>query len=207
MPFVPLPNSGQSLGQTRQQIKDNMDLLRSTIGNNHIDVNDAGAGDHKYCLFASQGSDPTTVAATPPGPIIALFNKSVTGVNRLYIRQPADGTVIQMTGIDPSATATGHTFLPGGLLLQWGFVNGAHGGDNHFNGGDTGAVTFNSAPNVNFITCLNVWTQPAFTGSNPGRAASIAVKSPLANSGFTWVFTSESTSYQTFYWWALGTAA
>lgn len=38
MTYVPCPNSGQSLGQTRDQMRTNTDLLKQSLAVNHVDL-------------------------------------------------------------------------------------------------------------------------------------------------------------------------
>lgn len=64
MPFVSTPNSGQTLGGTRDQMRENTDLLRSTLAVDHVDVNAASnVGKHKFGHFIDASADiPTTIA-------------------------------------------------------------------------------------------------------------------------------------------------
>ena len=105
----------------------------------------------------------------------------------------------------PSANTNGYTFIPGGLVLQWGIVNGTHGGDNHFNLGDTGTVTFATANKAFPSACLAVWTQPNYTtGNAPSGAATVSVASNFSKTSFVWTFSSNSSAYTSFLWFALG---
>lgn len=126
MSFTPnLPASGQSLGFTKTPIKDNFAVIRSTIAANHYDVNDPLAGKHKFSIYPSQGSDPATTTTEA-----AIYTKTLGQVNAVFRSQDSAGTggkVYQLTrAIDGSfatfGTAVGWTFLPGGLLMQYGFL-------------------------------------------------------------------------------------
>jgi hypothetical protein len=62
MAFVSLPNTGQTLGQTRAQIKENFDVLAATEAVNHYPVNDVNAGKHQVAQWPEQITFPLTPA-------------------------------------------------------------------------------------------------------------------------------------------------
>ena len=113
-----IPQSGLSLGRTRDAIRDNFANYYNTISTNHVSPDQAGAGKHKFLQMPLQNSDPTTAANE-----LAYFTKLVNGVAYTHLRQPNNGAVIQISGKTPTSVANkGSTFLPGGLLLQWGRI-------------------------------------------------------------------------------------
>lgn len=122
MSFIPnMPESGSTLGNTRKLFVNELAGMRSTAAANHIDQNKTGKGKHTFSQFKS-----VTVGLTDPTDL-ALYNKNTAGGQRFFIRQPANGSEIQISGIDPIVDPDednnrGCTFLPGGLLLQWGSV-------------------------------------------------------------------------------------
>jgi len=109
------PTAGQSLGNSRPTVLAKFNTLQTAIQTNHGDITTADTGKHTFIQWVVQASDPTTAAGE-----IARYTKLVSSVAYEHIRQPSDGTVIQMTGKSPIISANGSTFLPGGLLLQWG---------------------------------------------------------------------------------------
>lgn len=136
MTFTPgEPQNGESLGSSKPKIRSNLDGLRASLAVNHVDIN-AGTdnGKHKFIQMPEQGSDATTGAA-----IGALYTKGTAGFANLYWRQETgganaykdQGAVVNMTGPAPAYTVFsgtergGYTFLPGGLLLQYGEILGA----------------------------------------------------------------------------------
>lgn len=114
----------------------------------------------------------TTVATNPPDnyPVTApattagfgqLFapqvNDSITTDESLYF-QSGNGLVTQLTrNFAPSASANGFTFLPGGLILQWGEVNAP---------GNVGTVTFSTANMAFPANCFSVMLTPRNDGSH-----------------------------------------
>lgn len=140
MPFVSVPNSGQTLGQTRDQIRNNILDLKNSLAVNHVDL-DQGAqtGKHKFVEMPQQGSAPTTIAGEA-----ALYTKSGSlGTQLYYIRDSVGATETQLSSsFTPTINATdGFTWLPGpaatgGILLQWGQKNIPNGA------AQTGTITF-----------------------------------------------------------------
>lgn len=123
-----IPNTGQSLGFTKNPIRNNLSVLRSTIATNHIDVNLSGAGKHNLAEFVEQATAPATSVDE-----CALYAKQAQSVAQLFLQkegQLAGAPDVQMSRLDKGVNAAlaGWTFLPGGLIMQWGscgVVNGA----------------------------------------------------------------------------------
>jgi tail fiber protein gp53 len=146
MPFVSVPNSGQSLGATRDQIRNNILDIKNSLAVNHEDLdNGADTGKHimtNFLQISNVAQKPTTSATE-----VALYNdSSVTG--QIWICPPnttQGDLAVQLTagditdanfGEDNAITNGdgGWTFLPGNLLLQYGIVPAASA--------DTVLVTF-----------------------------------------------------------------
>src|SRR5215216_5147198 len=118
MPYQAMPNAGQNLGQTRDQIRNNVQALKDSLAVNHVDLDSSpDTGKHFYVQLTDATSSIPATTSTE----LAIFNKQVGGTYRLYMRQISSGTQIQMSGIDPYISApNGYTFLPGGLILAFG---------------------------------------------------------------------------------------
>lgn len=112
-----IPQPGDNPSQSQDQILQNFQSLQNALDKNHVTLSDTtNRGLHKFLQMPEQGSDPSTAVNE-----LAWYCKDVGGIApRFFMRQENNGTVIQMTGIDPLIATTGYTFLPGGLLLQWG---------------------------------------------------------------------------------------
>ncbi len=133
MPFVSVPNTGQSLGATRDQIRNNILDIKNSLAVNHEDLdNGADTGKHTMTNFlqiSAVGEKPTTSATE-----VALYNDdSVTGQIWLCPPNTTQGdlavqlTTGDVTNADFAAATNGWTFLPGNLIYQYGFkvaVNG-----------------------------------------------------------------------------------
>jgi hypothetical protein len=105
----------------------------------------------------------------------------------------------QITGsalaFTPSATTNGWTFLPGGLIIQWGFIA---------NSGLTNQPVLFATANKDFpANCFNVQITPSFNAGSP-IATTIGVAFPPAITGFTAVVSSAPAGLLGFYWTAIG---
>jgi hypothetical protein len=115
MSFTPnIPAVGQSLGNSRPSVNGNFSTINTTIAVNHVAMNAAGQGKHKFIQM------PVTTVPSTAVQEIGLYTKLVNGLSRLFLRQENNGTEVQVSGVDPLIAATGYSFLPGGLLIQWG---------------------------------------------------------------------------------------
>ena len=119
MTFNPnIPQSTDIPSQSQAQFLTNFTQLNTVFGQDHVTFNDATSanrGKHDQSTYIDQGSDPATSSNE-----IALYSKALSGVSTLYMRKESSGTVVQLSGVDPSAASSGTTFLPGGLVLKWG---------------------------------------------------------------------------------------
>lgn len=122
-----IPLSNQSLGQTQPTINNNFTVLNTNMGADHVDFTFAAppggnGGRHNTVTLVQQSGDPAAVASAP-----ILYTKSVTyagplTLSELFMRRASGdtGNVIQLSTKQPVAASNGSTFLPGGLMLQWG---------------------------------------------------------------------------------------
>ncbi len=121
---IPQPND--IISQSQAQIQTNFSQTNTIFDVNHITFDNAAV--------ASRGKhrrvDLTRVAA--PGSIAAeavLYQKLADGNSQIFMQRDANATEIQLTGQYPVVAATGSTFLPGGLLMNWGSVAGSASGN------------------------------------------------------------------------------
>jgi len=172
------PQDGSSLGQSKAQIRANIDGTYQTLAIDHIDNNGnpgaKPAGYHKVIHIVPQGSNPGAVAGYGQ-----LFSKTVTSVisDTALFWETGTGLVSQLTmNITPQASTNGYTYLPGGILFQWGTVAGSSS--------SSIAVLF-ATSNINFPTaCFNVNIIPMRAASSPGSDFGTVIVSK-SNTGFT----------------------
>lgn len=117
------PGINDDLSVSQGDIQGNFAQANTSMGIDHFDFeNVAGdTGKHKYTTFVDIASTtPATAAPVTTADELAFFVKQVGSDPRIHFRQISNGTEVQLTGADPIITATGETFLPGGLGLKWG---------------------------------------------------------------------------------------
>jgi hypothetical protein len=123
-PAIPLGTDKPATSQP--QILTNFGQLNTIFSRNHYAFNDATAanrGKHQFCSFVNQAAGPVTTATEG-----ALYCKLQGGRSGLYFRRESSGTEILMSNQhSPSwtvvgTTGTGRTFLPGNLLIQYGYL-------------------------------------------------------------------------------------
>lgn len=173
--FTPgYPPDGSSLGQTKATIRNNLDGTFQTVAIDHIDNNgqpgSQPAGYHKVIHSVPQGSDPVAI----PG-YGQLYSKTVNSFtsDQALFWETGGGLIQQLTtNLTPTAATNGKSFLPGGLIIQWGSGAGVSDGT---------SVTFN----VTFPTTLFSLTiahSASGAGENTGAIVSAASKT---TAGFT----------------------
>ena len=136
MTYTILPNSGQTLGASRPFINTNFSLIQSVFDVNHVDFNATGAGKHKFVQIPV--GSPTNVAGEG-----TLYTVTLGGETQLAYLTDGQGKAYQLTrtisgsfttfgqsiayGTPPAdfTQVGGWSFLPGGLLIQYGFFSKA----------------------------------------------------------------------------------
>lgn len=134
---IPQPNDIISVSQG--EFLQNFMGLNSAWESNHVAFNASGEGKHKFLQMPEQSSAPTTSSNEA-----ALYTKETSSISTLYFRKENNGTEIQMTNtIDPANPinpvpndSDGITFLPGGLIVQFGRRSAAS---------NNGVITFGTA--------------------------------------------------------------
>ena len=203
-----IPISGDSLGGTRDRIRTNFQVIFDKFAINHLDFDEVGSGKHKFLQMPRQSAAPTT------DPTDCGFYAKV-GTNpaqtNLFFRGENSGFEYQLTKAISASTSLfganiaygtppagfsqvgGWTFLPGGLILQYGFYSKASGlgvtGTTQF------PVTFNNPP-------YSISTIAIRPGSSGTRFVSLIETVPTTSS-FEWG-TSSGTNTEGFYWQAIG---
>lgn len=181
------PLSTDQINQTQAPIRTNFLNIRTLLGVNHVDFADADNGKHKFVTFPLQGAAPVFLAGE-----VGLYNQAAVApfgtFNELFIHKltrqgnatadiPFTASILSTS--DPLPTnAVGWTYLPSGIILQWGtFVNPAPGPT-------SGTVTFPIAfPNVCQIVLPSVSGSPnhIVVASNITQADFLATTSVAGN--------------------------
>lgn len=124
MPFISgEPVATRTLATSQPIIQANFTLSNQYFGLDHYAFDDPSAfkGLHKSCTFIAAGSIPTTIDEC------AIYSMLQHGRPELYFRRESSGTEILMTNYhSPTDGVLGSSFLPGGLLIQWGISGNIH---------------------------------------------------------------------------------
>lgn len=204
--FVPgYPLDGSSLGSSKVQIRSNIDGTFQTVAVDHFNNNGNHGGTSGNAGTHYQVQLKEIAGSSPPFGLNAtyetLYSQVKAGQGELFFTRGASGTGIQLTGPGtPSTGANGYSFLPGGLLIQWGVVNGT------FSGGDTATINF---PIAFPAAVLNIQTSPTFnaavsTPSNNGQCNVAFPTGQITLSSFDYYIVTNSGSWRRFYWMAIG---
>ncbi len=204
MVYLPLkPASADNLSVSQNDIQQNFQTANDVMNVNHypFDNNTANKGKHKFCEFP--------VGTIPIGLAIGeatLYGKNATSLGagnegNLWFTSDNLGKEYQLTrainGNFASFSANpGWTFLPGGLLMQYGILTTTSGGSTS-NGSATYPVTFATATTA-YSLQLTV-----LEATNSRRFIKVATS---LTTGFTcWVQDdSGSNTANTVYWVAIG---
>ena len=203
-----MPNTGQTLQQTRDQIRNNIQFVKDSLAINHVDLDNApDTGKHVMTNFVqiSAASQKPTTSATE----VALYNDVAT-TGQIYICPPntTQGdkkklltvgdislpTFATSTNYPPAVTGQdgGWTFLPGGLLFQYGrFTTNASSGTLTF------PITFSDIPFSIIIT-------PIAGVGNTNPTSYEVNNSAIADASFGWA--RFGASDPGFFWQAIGPA-
>lgn len=136
-----IPVSGDTLGSTRDRVRNNFQQIALVNAVNHIAFNTVDKGKHKFLQMPIQSTDPTTLSNEN-----GFYSKLGTNPAEpnLFVRGQTNGFVYQLTRLNQANSGTfgnstnyppavanqngGWTFLPGGLLFQYGtmlFISGS----------------------------------------------------------------------------------
>lgn len=189
MTFTPdIPQSGETLGGTRSKINANFQQIGVALAVNHAGFGASGEGKHNLIqmpTITSTATTPTTNATEN-----ALYTDG-SPVN-MYWRPASDGTAVQMTTTTAVTNgATGCTFLPGGLVMQFG------------------SFTFTGSGNqaVSFVNATGFGTAPysvILTLDKDDSTTRSAYAHTLTTTGFTGRYTGSNP--HTCYYIAIGSA-
>lgn len=198
------PQDGSSLGNTRVQIRNNLDGTFETLAVDHIDNNGSPGGKppgyHNVIHFQDQGN----LYTTPPtvSGVTQMYTNTKNSIQQLML-ESTGGNAWQQTNMIDSQYATfgtrsGWTYLPGGLVLQYGSESvAAPPPESH-----TTLVTLPFAFNHSIF---NVQVTASYTGTAP-TANELFLSVFIVDAQNFKVFTNTpSSQFNGFYWQAIGT--
>src|SRR3990167_4213269 len=128
-----IPQPTDDLSDIQQDLLANNQQLDTSMGKNHYPFTDltAANGKHKFVQMPIGSTAVPPFATIPPGILAnegALYVQTSGTDSQLYYTPDVTGNEYQMTrcitaSFGSFAGAQGWTFLPGGLLLQYGSFN------------------------------------------------------------------------------------
>ena len=167
------PPDGFYLGQTKLTMRNNLDGTFLTLGTDHINNNGQPnanpAGYHNVVHWTIQGADPTTIIG-----VTQEYTKTdANAIQQKWLKTTGGNAYQQTTMLDGDfatfAQEPGWSYLPGGLIIQYGSTNGVTNGQD---------IPY------------------AFTF--PNNVFSLVVTRHQANTGSTWGYSTKTTANFTF---------
>ena len=132
-----IPLATDKLSSSQVDINNNFTALQTLIDVDHVDFsNTTNQGMHAKVTFPIG-----TAPAVSTAGYIGLYGATSAGKPQIWVNNVAPGLQIPMT--ESNLATPGYTYLPSGIILQWG-------GPTTINNGTP--VTFNKA----FSTCFSV---------------------------------------------------
>jgi hypothetical protein len=200
-----IPASGNNPSVDQPGMLSNNISTANIINVDHVGFNQSSGGKHKVIRARSLQ---TLGIALPPGVSGegSIYTRTASAVTNLFYRPDATANEYQLTRTIAASFATfgtdtnyngnnigGWTFLPGGLLFQYGFITPV------VNQGNTAIVypvAFSSGPAFSL-------TVSAVVTSSLGDLTSAIRTGTSGSTGFS-ISTSSSGNVTSFYWMAIG---
>lgn len=115
-----VPLATQTISETQSLIKTNFDNIKTYLETDHVPFANANSGKHNQVTMPVMGSDPGSSAGE-----IRVYSKtgSTSMVPELYFQRNNAAAVVNMT--EALASFNGYTYLPSGIIMQWGVANQA----------------------------------------------------------------------------------
>jgi hypothetical protein len=212
-----IPTGSVKFNQDYLNVQGNFQQLNIAYGFDHVPFSNTSglppapggqSGLHKVVHLLANSTIATNPATnypiTPPTPVpltgeifTTQSNDGIATDTILWYLSEA-GRLTQLTSnFVPVASNNGYTFLPGGLILQWGQVTSTSTSQQ--------TVTF-ATNNISFPNnCFAVFAQPYGSGNLAGSQATIQIrKSTISNLSFQWRYITNSGEWTGFFWVAIG---
>lgn len=206
--FTPsIPAAGHTLATDQPLMLANFTYLNASLGVDHnVTENTSGTNDGYHTdIHLIPQSAPSQIAG-----IGQLWAETIDGDQELYY-QSGNGIISQLTAanITPSPNPNGYSYLPGGIIIQWGFKNGTHSGGQHtFSAGDSGSITF-PIPFTSAVFTINAnlsynSTTAGTPSSGSGEVVAFDTSTLSSLTGATYFIAGSGGSYTRFFWTAIG---
>jgi len=207
MPWNPtFPDGNLSVKANETPGQQNTSYIETTQNTNHFwNISADEDGKHKMVQYPTpfeKNKSPATNLGSALEWVEYTAKIDATPTVELFWKRPAqaaDTGGIQMTvNIAPTAATNGYTFLPGGIILQWGEVLNPGSGPTF--------VDFVASGNVEFPNALWVvqMTYSRSDGSSTGRSFWQDLKAPAVNGVTGFTYKSDTSNAARMYWLAIG---
>lgn len=207
-----IPAAGDDPSVSQGQIQTNFSTLAIDFAVNHIGYGTgAGEGKHKFVEFPAQSVKPVglstgegTLYSKVAGGATQLFYVTGTSTDEYRLTNLAAGNFARFGTntnyqVGPPSLYGGWTFLPGGLIMQYG----SYGLFDSFSSlSSSGTITF---PIPFTSTPFNVdTTLIRQSGSTSAIATQTVVSGSIGTTSFKWALDSSSTKFVGILWTAIG---
>ena len=209
-----IPTGSVNLDVDYLNIQGNFQQLDTSFGVDHIPFSQTAQNGYHTAIHLNPVS---TTATNPPNnqPVDPTSYTATPGIGQVLSAQIDDGInpdealyfltggnrLLQLTrNFVPVAATNGYTFLPGGLIMQWGLQALTNSSS------QTGNVLFASS-NINFPTnCFNISVSLiSKVGGTSSSDNTLAVRSgSVTKLQFTYDYNGQGGSYTGFFWTAIG---
>ena len=122
-----IPQSTDQLSVSQGQILQNFQSLQTNLNKNHVDLNNALEGLHKYVQMPNITTNAIVVPAIGANEMATYSDTyAKTAQTEVFIRKqaastaPASSQQVPMTAA--RFNASGYCYLPSGLLMKWGQI-------------------------------------------------------------------------------------
>jgi hypothetical protein len=191
------PASTETLAESQPIIKENFNAANTTFGVDHTLLIDGTANLGKHDKVSWLPHVAATAIPLAPSSMTMMARYTGSHYNLFYKENNglADGpdTMFTNSAVTTSTAANGCSFLPGGIMIQWGYKAAlAGGGSTNINFAALGLADFTAAP-------FTILTQVRHNGYD---ADAVACVTAGAATGFT--MKNSSSSDRDFYWLVIG---
>lgn len=206
-----VPTGTVPLNLDYKNLQGNFNQMNITYGIDHVPLTDSTPINgyhntiHSVPFSTTASNPPNNQPVAKPTSVAgvseiftAIINDGINTASALYF-QSDTGLVSQLTrNFNPSLHTNGYTYLPGGIILQWGKKT---------TGSTSGTQNFNAA-NISFTNnCWQVLTVPFYSGTPPTTTQGISVtidSTTLSKLSFDWTILAGGNAITGFYWMAIG---
>ena len=210
--FDDIPKAPNNPSSDQPNMQTNTNSIDGIINVDHFSFEQGGLdGYHKQCTIQEQGTYPS-IPSTAHNGAGTLYTQGVpgSGGDLFYVYGSGPNGIRMTVNVPPVDSQNGVSFLPGGLIIQWGKYNA---GEENFSSGSTTSsstdqtvVTFPTPfPNNIFFLGGNL----TYNSSNlPSGTGTLNIRESLLNSGskssFSWQVYCDTNNYIGFVWYAIG---